>query len=156
MIFSLSNFRGIDVSNRCRGSLSQNMKIVLKFAHDAIDIEPGGLVSDRGWVPYKLSQRTEQKRVLAMEAVAADTTGIPATLSLVVLTFGVLLPLTTLPTRFAVITGERKHSQPQGSDYSQKPNDGSDNVDSLIPHGLSCGPDDSDEELKKNRREGEQ
>ena len=146
----------------CMGSISlvgigesKEVKIMLELSHDARHMLPSSLVLDIRWVTHKVAQSSKIDGVLAMEAVASNTPRIPSATGLV-LTFDMLLALSTLPARLRVVILKRQHPQPQSNKQSDKPKNGSDNAPALVPHGDADGEEDADDEIEEDGREVKQ
>jgi hypothetical protein len=137
LISSLSTFTGTSATP-VGVSESKQVKIMLELAHDAMNMLPSILVFHLGRVPHKMARRPEGNWVLPMEAMAANTTGIPATASLL-LALSILLLVAMFPTRLRVVILKWKHPQAQSDNQPNEPDNRGDNAVSLMPYSHPDG-----------------
>jgi hypothetical protein len=75
---------------------TEQVKIMLEFSHDSMDVLPGILMVRFGGGPHELAQTTKVKGELPMKTMAPNAPGIPTSPSLL-LTLSMLLTITTFP-----------------------------------------------------------
>ena len=121
---------------------------MLEFSHDVMNMLPSILVLHVGRVRHKMAQTPEVNRILPMKAITANTPGVPS-LTRLVLSIGVLLPVAAFPARLRVVILKRMHPQPQSDNRSDNPEKRGHDTPTLDPHSRADGEQNIDNELEK-------